>query len=91
MERLLIKKLHIDTLIQIFTELYENGVEYVDLYSDVPEEGEEEQEEDALGIHFSKEYMDPQYIDNFVDLEEDNLSNDDIKVTLSDDDINKLL
>ena len=84
-----IQKLELDRLLNLLMELYESGVDYVDLSSDNSVPGQ-----DKLLIHTRDEYINPEYKDKSRELnredgdydeEEDNDSK------LSDDDINGLL
>ncbi len=95
-----IRKVPVDTVLRILSNLFNNGVDYVDFHGKIGDM------EDVLGISFSKDYVDPEYMQQFEDMEEDELSEElsdlnidlefldkkeEIKVKLSDDDINKLL
>jgi len=81
-----IRKVPIEAVLSLLGNLYNNGVDFVDLHGRIGID------EDVLGISFSKDYMDPEYAEGFEDMDGENLSNDEIKTTkLSDDDINALL
>ena len=86
MEELRIKKVSIEMLMALLTNLYDKGVDYVDISN----KSEDNDEEDTLGVSFCREYMNPELEDNFDEFEEEILSNEDIDVHLSDDDLNKL-
>lgn len=89
-----IRKVHLNTLIEILVELYNKGVDYIDIMnvtnSDV---------QDGVGISFCKEYMNKEMMDNFdkiseitrkiEDKKEEVIRKKDIK--LSDEDLNQLL
>jgi ligand-binding sensor protein len=76
-----IKKVHLNTFIEILVGLYDKGVNYVDII------GTMDDEQDSVGISFSKEYMDDEYKDNFDNIPEV----DGDKLNLSDDDLNQLI
>ncbi len=76
-----IKKVHLQTLLDILADLFDRGVDYVDVIGTV------DNEENYLGISFSKDYMSEEHSSNFenVDFPEQ------IKTNLSDDDLNQLI
>jgi len=92
MNRPIIKKVPLDDLIEILTDLYNRGVDYIDLLAP-----EDPTEDDRMTITFTKEYMSEEALNSLDD--EDALGDDeedilDIKITankLSDDDLNQLL
>jgi len=76
-----IRKVHLQTFLDILSDLFDKGVDYVDII------GTLDDDQDSIGISFSKEYMAEEYMDNF-----DNIpTKDQIDVKLSDDDLNQLL
>lgn len=91
MNRAIIKKIPLDDLIEILTDLYNRGVDYIDMLAP-----EDPTEDDRMTIKFSQEYMSEEALDS---LTEEELADDeedilDIKITsnkLSDDDLNQLL
>lgn len=90
MNRPIIKKVPLDDLIEILTDLYNKGVDYIDLLAP-----EDPTEDDRMTITFTKEYMSEEALANVEDaLEDDEEDILDIKITankLSDDDLNQLL
>ena len=80
-----IRKVPIETVLNILGNLYHRGIDYVDFHGKIGEE------EDVLGISFSREYIDPDYVQHFDDFIAESASQDNIKVKLSDEDIDKLL
>jgi hypothetical protein len=89
-----IKKVHLDSFIDILVELYDKGVDYVDII------GVNDKVQDSIGISFSKEYMNTELRENFDNIpttnkKESNSSDENIKakinIKLSDDDLNQLL
>ena len=77
-----IKKIHLNTFIEILVCLYDRGVNYVDII------GTMNDEQDSVGISFSKEYMDDEYKDNFDSISE--TDGDDLNLS-DDDDLNQLI
>jgi hypothetical protein len=76
-----IRKVHLQTFLDILTDLFDKGVDYVDII------GTLDDDQDSIGISFSKEYMAEEYMENF-----DNIPvKEKIDVKLSDDDLNQLL
>ena len=45
-----LRKLHLQSLIKVLVDLYESGVDYVDLF------GKNDEEQDVVDIRFTKEY-----------------------------------
>jgi len=80
-----IRRVPIEAVLEILHKLYDSGVDFVDFH------GRIEEEEDELGISFSKEYINPDYSEGFDNILEKDSSNKEIKVKLSDDDLNQLL
>lgn len=84
-----IKKVHLDSFINILVELYNRGVDYIDISA-----VQHSINQDGVGISFSKEYMNEKMIENFEkiqesveDLPEEEFENDE----LTDEDLNQLL
>lgn len=91
-----IKKVHLDSFIEILIDLYDKGVDYVDII------GVNNEIQDSIGISFSKDYMNSELVDNFEKIKlpskkaekEDKkpeIKEDKININLSDDDLNQLL
>lgn len=78
-ENVRIRKIHLDTLIKVLVEMYDKGVDYIDII------GEINDVQDSIGISFSKEYMSDDMQENFDDV--DSKENKD----LSDEDLNQLI
>lgn len=78
-------------LLQALNELYEKGVDYVDIH------GLEGTNIDTVGFSFSKDYMNPDLRDNFdslgydEDVFEEYKNEEEKGGPLTDDDINQLL
>ena len=91
MNRPIIKKIPLNELIDILSDLYNRGVDYIDMLAP-----EDPSEDDRMTIKFSKEYMSPdaelEEGEELGDDEEDIL---DIHIVpdakLSDEDLNQLL
>lgn len=80
-----IKKIDISYLIDTLKDLYQRGVNFVDLYGTVGEG------QDSVGLLFSKEYMDKDYIDSFDAMEGDPFPTTISISKLSDEDLNQLI
>lgn len=91
MNRPIIKKIPLNELIDILSDLYNRGVDFIDILAP-----EEPSEDDRMTIKFTKEYMSPD-----MELEEgealDDEEEDILDITivpdtkLSDEDLNQLL
>lgn len=79
MENMKIRKIDLETLIDILTDIYNKGVDYVDIIG-IPGD-----EQDSLAVSFSKEYMSKEHVENFDNIDSDNDS------SLSDEDLNQLI
>jgi len=94
-KQVIVRRFSVEALIEVLGNLYHNGVDYVDLYAKKDEEGE-----DTVGISFSQEYMNEEYVDGFDELtalDDSNITpemneeeNKEVK-PLSSEDINQLL
>ena len=56
-KRFKVEKLELDSLINLLIELYDSGVDYIDLFSDNKEVGQ-----DKLIIQTRDEYMNPEWV-----------------------------
>ena len=83
-----IKKVHFDSFIEILIDLYDKGVDYVDII------GVNNEIQDSIGISFSKDYMNTDHEENFdkinVPVKSEKIEKK-ININLSDDDLNQLL
>jgi len=89
MIRPIIKKIPLDELLEILTDLYNRGVDYIDILAP-----ENPTEEDRMTIKFTHEYMSEEALDSLEELVNDEEEILDIIITptkLSDDDLNQLL
>jgi len=84
-EEVRIRRVPVETLLDILHRLYDGGIDFVDFHGKIGED------EDLLGISFREEYVDPEYADLYEELPKEELSENNIKVKLSDDDINQLM
>jgi len=64
METLKLKMIPVESLMDVLMELYEQGVDYVDIT------GVHNSEQDTVGISFTKDYVDPDFLENFEDGED---------------------
>jgi hypothetical protein len=83
-ETVMLKKLPLDKLIDVLVELYNKGVDYIDI-TGVPDE-----EQDRVAISFSKDYMTEEGKKNFEDAPID-LTDEFFDDKLTDDDLNDLI
>jgi predicted RNA-binding protein with PIN domain len=89
-----IKKVHLDSFINILVELYNRGVDYIDISS-----VNKTINQDGVGISFSKEYMNDEMMENFDKIqadmdeamEEEEEEKPATKKDLTDEDLNQLL
>ena len=90
MNRPIIKKIPLNELIDILSDLYNRGVDFIDILAP-----EESSEEDRMTIKFTKEYMSPdaelEEGEELDDNEEDVLDITIIPTKLSDEDLNQLI
>jgi hypothetical protein len=80
-----IRKVPLEMFIEILTDLYNKGVDYVDIIGILDET------QDSIGISFCKDYMDEELKDNFDKIPVSVKKNDQINISLSDEDLNQLL
>lgn len=80
-----IRKVHLNTFIEILIDLYNKGVDYVDII------GSMDKGQDSIGISFSKEYMSKEHQENFNKIHVTSKTDDEINIKLSDEDLNQLL
>lgn len=88
---IVVRRVHLQGLIDSLLPLWQQGLEYVDLV------GQLSLTQDTLQLMFTKEYMHPDLVDNYDDIESDNENNieendnNEIKSRkLSDEDLNQL-
>ena len=76
-----IKKIPLNNFIDILMELYNKGLDYIDI------QGVTDDHQDRLAISFTNDYMTPEGVDNFIGspyIEE-------VDMKLTDEDLNQLL
>jgi len=76
-----IKKIPLDNFINVLMELYNKGLDYVDI------QGVTDDYQDRLAISFTNEYMTPEGIQNFMG----SSHVEEIDMKLTDEDLNRLL
>lgn len=81
MEKLRIKKVHLNSFIEILMDLYNKGVDYVDLAGSLHDN------QDVVGISFCREYMDKEYVQNFDGIP----ATGNVNKNISDEDLNQLI
>lgn len=79
MENMKIRKVDLETFIDVLMDIYNQGVDYVDII------GISGEVQDSVAVSFSKEYMSKEHIDNFDNINSDNDG------SLSDEDLNQLI
>ena len=79
--KLKIRKVHLNSFIEILMDLYNKGVNYVDLAAALHDN------QDVVGISFCREYMDKDFVQNFDGIPE----SDSINKNISDEDLNQLI
>jgi len=82
--KLRIRKVHLASLMHILSNIWDRGVDFVDIYGTV-EDGQ-----DTIGVSFSKEYMDEKFTSNFDNFNEEQLPSR-VHIKLSDEDLNELI
>lgn len=82
---LTIKKIHLPSLMLVLQAIFDKGADYIDIH------GVTGSDEDEFTISFNKSYMNEEYVDDFDNFEAEEQSTDNIKVKLSDDDLNQLI
>ena len=75
-----LRKIPLNVFIQALMDVYNTGVDYVDII------GKPDEEQDTIGIAFCEEYMSKEEEENIEDLKEQ-IKN----INLSDEDLNQLL
>lgn len=82
--KLRIRKIDVLGLIQTLNELYDKGVDYVDLF------GELADGRDTVNLVFCKEYMNEEYEDNFEMFKQEQIASR-VDIKLSDEDLDQLI
>ncbi len=80
-----IKKVPLESFINILVELYNKGVNFVDI------EGVSGNEQDIVALAFTKEYMSEEGVKNFEEITDDVTEVNFSKNKLSDEDLNDLI
>lgn len=84
-DELKIRKVHLNTLIQILVDLYDRGVEYIDII------GSLDDKQDTIGLSYNKGYMMEEMQDSFDD-DASIIKHTQKKLDLSDeDDLNQII
>jgi hypothetical protein len=76
----IIKKVPLDEIIDVFMDLYNKGVDFIDLIAS--------EKDNRISVIFTEEYINQEAVDNF---ELDETTEIDIKAKLTDDDFNQLI
>lgn len=78
-----LRKIHLDTLMKLLVELYDKGVDYIDIIGTV------DKVQDSIGISFCSEYMNEDMKENFDNIPSKEI--DDTSSPLDEDDLNQLI
>jgi hypothetical protein len=76
----IIKKVPLDEIIDVFMDLYNKGVDFIDLIAS--------EKDNRISVIFTEEYVNQEAIDNF---ELDNTTEINIDTKLTDEDFNQLI
>jgi len=77
----IIKKVPLDEIIDVFMDLYNKGVDFIDIIAS--------EKDNRISVIFTEEYINQEAIDNF-ELDDDNTKID-INTKLTDEDFNQLI
>lgn len=86
--KLTIKKVQLNHFIETLVDLYDKGVDFIDIIGTVNDK------QDSVGISFCREYMNPEYVKNFDSIpvtKKKPTVPKKVKTKLSDDDLNQLI
>jgi hypothetical protein len=81
----IIKKVPLDEIIDVFMDLYNKGVDFIDIVAS--------ERDNRISVIFTEEYVNQEAIDNF-ELDDDELEGEidiDISPKLTDEDFNQLI
>lgn len=80
-----IRKVNVEVLLSLLQEMFDRGIDYVDIYG----QQQEEENHDMIGFSFSKEYMNEEYAHNFDNF--DISKEDETHVTFKSEDLDDLI
>jgi hypothetical protein len=81
-----IKKVPLDEIIDVFMDLYNKGVDFIDIVAS--------EKDNRISVIFTEEYVNQEAIDNFeLDDDNDEIKSGEINITtkLTDEDFNQLI
>ena len=80
-----IKKVPLDEIIDVFMDLYNKGVDFIDLVAS--------EKDNRISVIFTEEYVNQEAIDNFELDDDDEIQNGEINIItkLTDEDFNQLI
>ena len=81
-----IKKVPLDEIIDVFMDLYNKGVDFMDIVAS--------EKDNRISVIFTEEYVNQEAIDNFeLDDDDDEIKSGEINITtkLTDEDFNQLI
>jgi hypothetical protein len=76
----IIKKVPLDEIIDVFMDLYNKGVDFIDLIAS--------ENDNRISVIFSEDYLNEEAKDNFESIE---IDEDEEETTFTDEDINQLI
>jgi hypothetical protein len=83
-KKMMVRKIHIRSLIEALDEVYNMGIDFVDLFGETEADGV-----DSITLRFKSDYTEENEMFNEDDSDSKPQTND--KIKLSDDDINQLM
>jgi hypothetical protein len=80
-----IKKVPLDEIIDVFMDLYNKGVDFIDIVAS--------EKDNRISVIFTEEYVNQEAIDNFELDDDDEMKSGEINITtkLTDEDFNQLI
>lgn len=81
----IIKKVPLDEIIDVFMDLYNKGVDFIDLVAS--------EKDNRISVIFSEDYINEDAKDNFedIDVDIDIIDEDEEQTALTDEDLNQLI
>lgn len=83
--QIILRKIPVDKLINLLVEMYNRGVDYIDI------SGVQEEEQDKMAISFTEDYLTEEAKKEFEAIDPIDLSDELLNTKLSDEDLNDLV
>ena len=83
--QIILRKIPVDRLINLLVEMYNRGVDYIDI------SGVQEEEQDKMAISFTEDYLTEEAKKEFSAIDPIDLSDELLNTKLSDEDLNDLV